>query len=81
MFHSLIFSAANPMQSPDFEQNLLGHCTLLASLPKWEEHTDRLKHGQLRLLTGKKDANLPVKHERHTRYLRENWSAFTRLKF
>ena len=62
-------------QSTNFEQNLRGRCTLLASLPKWEEHLDRLECEKLQLLIG---ANLrPVAYEIFAREL----SAFAMLKF
>ena len=35
-------------------KNWWGHCTLLASVPQWEGHPDRLRHRQVRLHAGGK---------------------------
>ena len=59
-----------------------GRCTLLAWLPKWEEHLDRLECEQLQLLTGEKGRKFETSSAKdRLSYSRENWSAFTRLKF
>ena len=35
-------------------KNWRGHCTLLASVPRWEGHPDRLRHRQVHLHAGRK---------------------------
>ena len=53
-------------------KNWRGHCTLLASLPQWEGHSDRLEYRRVRLLTDEKggkfesDSTTPTRDTRDT---------------
>ena len=68
-------------QSSNFEQNFTRYLHLSPSLPKWEGHIDRLESGKVRLLTGVKGCKFETSSTKDTRYSRDKWSAFTRLKF
>ena len=69
-------------QTTNFEQKLARSLHFFGFTFEVGGHIDRLECGQLRLLTGVKGRKFETSSTKDTtRYSREKWSAFTRLKF
>ena len=80
----MYFSVASPKVLTLPEQNLMTH--EVAALYWLHFQSERsiltdLSVSNCSYSLAKKDANLRPVHKGHARYSRDNWSAFTRLKF
>ena len=69
-YNIMYFSLASP-KVLTLSKIWRGRCTLLAWLPKWEEHLDRLECEQLQLLTGEKGRKFETSSAKDTWVIRE----------